>query len=444
MQVASAVPGTAPVYLQVARYTTSGTTYFTAYTSPDGNTWTAVPGSTTALSLPQPLLAGFAITSHDQGTGSAVTLNNVSITSNEVPPPGLAACPSGWSCNDIGGPLPAGQDSLNNGTWSEVGGGADIWGTSDSFHLVSQSLSGDGTVSAQVTSQQATDPWAKAGVMMRGSTDPGSPYYAVFVTPGNGIDVQARASQGGTSVQVASEAGDRAGIPPSGQVHHERHHVLHRLHVPRRQHLDSRPGLDDGPEPAPTFAGRVRDHLPRPGHRLGGDAQQRVDHVQRSAASGPGRLPERMVLQRHRRALPAGQDSRQHGTWSEVGGGADIWGTSDSFHMVSQSLSGDGTVSVQVTSQQATDPWAKAGVMMRGSTDPGSPYYAVFVTPGNGIDVQARASQGGNSVQVASEPGTAPVYLQVARYTTSGTTYFTAYTSPDGTPGQPSRARRRP
>jgi hypothetical protein len=71
--------------------------------------------------------------------------------------------------------MAAGQDNLSaDGTWSEVGGGSDIWGTSDSFHLVSQNLSGDGTVSAQVTSQHNTSAWAKAGVMMRASTDPGA------------------------------------------------------------------------------------------------------------------------------------------------------------------------------------------------------------------------------------------------------------------------------
>ncbi len=52
-------------------------TYYTAYTSPDGSTWTAIPGSTVAISMTGSLLAGIAITSHNQGTGSAVTLNSV-------------------------------------------------------------------------------------------------------------------------------------------------------------------------------------------------------------------------------------------------------------------------------------------------------------------------------------------------------------------------------
>ena len=67
---------------------------------------------------------------------------------------------------------------------------------------VNQSLTGDGAVTAHVTSQQNTDPFAKAGAMLRATTDPGSPYYAAFVTPGNGIAVQWRATQAGTSSQL--------------------------------------------------------------------------------------------------------------------------------------------------------------------------------------------------------------------------------------------------
>ena len=95
-------------------------------------------------------------------------------------------------------------------------------------------------------------------------------------------------------------------------------------------------------------------------------------------------------------------------------------------------MAADGTVAAQVTSQTPTDPWAKAGVMLRATSDPGSPYYAAFVTPGNGVAVQWRTAQGGSSSQVAAA-GTVPTYLQIGRYTSGGTVYYTAYTSPNGT-----------
>ena len=65
--------------------------------------------------------------------------------------------------------------------------------------------------------------------------------------------------------------------------------------------------------------------------------------------------------------------------------------------------------------------------MMRASTDPGSPYYAVFVTPGNGIAVQWRQTQAGSSGQTTTT-GSAPVYLQITR---TGPT-FSAATFTDG------------
>ena len=72
----------------VGRYTSGGQIYYTAYTSPDGSTWTAIPGSTQVISMTGPLLAGLAITSHNQGTASAVTLDTVSVKATELPPPG--------------------------------------------------------------------------------------------------------------------------------------------------------------------------------------------------------------------------------------------------------------------------------------------------------------------------------------------------------------------
>jgi hypothetical protein len=102
--------------------------------------------------------------------------------------------------------------------------------------------------------------------------------------------------------------------------------------------------------------------------------------------------------------------------------------------LVSQPLAADGTVTAHVTAQQNTSPWAKAGPMIRATSDPGSAYYGVFVTPGNGIAMQWRTAQGAATSQVTTTR-TVPAYLRVARYTTSGTspqTLFTAYISADG------------
>ena len=101
----------------------------------------------------------------------------------------------------------------------------------------------------------------------------------------------------------------------------------------------------------------------------------------------------------------------------------------DQFHFVSQALAANGRVSARVVSQTNTTGWAKAGVMLRQSSDPGSAYYAAFVTPGNGIVVQYRTAQGTGAQQSAGFAGTVPAYLMVAR---SGNTY-TAYTSTNGT-----------
>ena len=124
----------------------------------------------------------------------------------------------------------------------------------------------------------------------------------------------------------------------------------------------------------------------------------------------------------------AGSDSLNNGVWTIAGSGRDIGGTADQFHFVWQPLAADGGIRAQVLTQTNTNSLARAGVMLRQSTDPGSPFYAVVVTSQRGIFVLRRATQGGGVSTVASLAGTVPIYLQVQR---AGNT-FTAYTSSDG------------
>jgi hypothetical protein len=69
--------GGLPAYVRIGW---SGNTY-TAYTSTDGVNWTAVAGSSVSLNLGSSVLAGIAVTSHNDGTLTTATLDTVSISS---------------------------------------------------------------------------------------------------------------------------------------------------------------------------------------------------------------------------------------------------------------------------------------------------------------------------------------------------------------------------
>ena len=86
------------------------------------------------------------------------------------------------------------------------GMGTDIFSTPDQGRFVYKRLSGDGVIVARVDRIGATDPWAKAGVMIRQSLDASARWALSVYAPGNGFRFQTRAAPAGTGASDSTIA----------------------------------------------------------------------------------------------------------------------------------------------------------------------------------------------------------------------------------------------
>jgi hypothetical protein len=98
----------------------------------------------------------------------------ISLTVQSIP-----TLPSIWNDGDIGSVGLAGSANYANGTFTVAGAGQGTFFTSsDAFHFVYQTLSGDGTMVARVVSLQGSS--AQAGIMMRETLNPGANHVYLF------------------------------------------------------------------------------------------------------------------------------------------------------------------------------------------------------------------------------------------------------------------------
>ncbi|HEX4119321.1 MAG TPA: PQQ-dependent sugar dehydrogenase [Verrucomicrobiae bacterium] len=129
----------------------------------------------------------------------AVALFTKWISSLRVAPPAL---PRGWQSTDIGEVGLNGEASFVGGRFNLLASGSDIWENADAFHFAFIRLAGNGQIVARVASFQYTDPWAKAGIMLRENVSAGAKYVFVGFTGQGGSVLQTRpmADQSSTSL----------------------------------------------------------------------------------------------------------------------------------------------------------------------------------------------------------------------------------------------------
>jgi len=171
----------------------------TAYSSPDGSSWTAIGSATIALS--STAYVGVAVTAHNEFTTTTAHVSNVSVL------------PSGQQAIDIGAPALPGSTAYASAIYNITAAGRDIWDTADQFHFVFQPAAGDIDVSARVSSIGYADQWSKAGVMIRESLSAGSRHAFALASAGRGYAFQRRVTTNGVSEHTGGPLS-----PPPGWV----------------------------------------------------------------------------------------------------------------------------------------------------------------------------------------------------------------------------------
>jgi regulation of enolase protein 1 (concanavalin A-like superfamily) len=319
--------------------------------------------------------------------------------------------------------------SESNGQFTITGTGADVWsgGTQhdDQYGSIyqSQSFTSGTTVNVKVNQLDNTNPWAKAGIMVRNSiagAGSSAGYAVLAVTPSNGVVLEWDSNGDGYVDSEEKIVGIKAP-------------VWLRLTRTGNQatgyySTDGSTFTPVGPAVTMTGANTTED--------VGVFHTSHDNNVAGTATfSGLGITTSPFTGYAN---IPANLDQHQ-GQFTITGTGADVWGAGgqhdDQYGAVYQAAAASSTavVTVHVDSQSNPNSWAKAGIMLRNSiagAGSSAGYAVVAVTPGNGVVLEWDSNGDGYLDSEAKTAAiTAPVWLRLTRSGTSVTAYYSA----DGT-----------
>ena len=331
-----------------------------------------------------------------------------------------ATLPEPWGNADIGTVGTAGggaYDSVTGAYTVQGSGAADIGGTADNFHFTYRPLSGDGYIVARIASQTNTNSSAKAGVMIRETLAANSKNALMMVTPGTGAGIKWRASIGATASQV----------------------LVAGIQAPRWVKLERRGKMVTGYESANGVTWNVVQRVAlsmtadvyvglAACSRTSGLTTVVADQVAVDVSAAGLALPWPWVEDTVGAPADAGV-ALYDGSYVLSNLGADITGTADKMKYVSQSLTGDGTLTVKVSSVTSTDNATRFGLMMRETLDANSRNVLLGLTTAKSVVFMSRRSISGTLTSRATSVTVAvPAWLRLQR---SGDV-FTAWRSADG------------
>jgi hypothetical protein len=315
--------------------------------------------------------------------------------------------PDGWVARDIGNVGAAGASAYDAATGRFIvdGSGGDIWGTADALHYAARTMSRGPMdvfeLTARVMSVENVNQWTKAGIMVRAHTGANAAHASFFVTPTTvkGTAFQRRRYDGATSLHTSGPAISAPiwlKLVFAGDVR-----AYYRTSTFEPWRFLGEESIDVGS----TF----EMGLAVSSHVAGTRARATFDEV--SIRRIPAWIDEDIG------AATEGNAMSDLVNTYVTSAGADIWGTADAFRFRYTEAGSQVTVGARVLSLTNTDPWAKAGVMIRDGEvpAPGSKHVMLILSPGKGIAMQYRAATDGASANVSIVPGRFPTSLRLIR-----------------------------
>ena len=322
----------------------------------------------------------------------------------------------GWTSQDIGVPLPVGSTArYGEQDLSLTAGGADIWGTSDSFRFAWLPLNGSGEVIAKLHALSLTHSAVKGGIMIRDGVGAGARNVFVGLQGNAQSTFQVRAAAGGTTTNAkrAAAASLWLKLTRNGDV------------FAAYTSTDGSAWSQLGGSVSIPMAATTQAGLALTSHAGGVSAKAGYSNA---TVRGFADLPSPWLTRDIGVTGLPGSATHASGVFTVKGSGSDIWGAADAFRFAYFPVDGNITLTAQVTGVQNTNAWAKAGLMIRETLSADAKNACMAVTPASGVTFQRRTATAGTSTSTTAG-GAAPKWLRIVR----AGTLFTGYVSDNGT-----------